>query len=46
MATIIVMRFAWPAVIMLFAFSGVTRADATRRFTPPEPIYCAGGVKR
>ena len=22
------------------------RADATRRFTPPEPINCAGGVKR
>ena len=21
------------------------RADATRRFTPPEPINCAGGVK-
>ena len=22
------------------------RAGATRRFTPPEPINCAGGVKR
>ena len=22
------------------------RVDATRRFTPPEPINCAGGVKR
>ena len=22
------------------------RADATRRFTPPEPINCAGDVKR